>query len=166
MRLLLTRRRFTDRSTIGELFVDGNYACDTLEDQVRADPNLATPANEGKVYGETAIPALAYELALVKPHRAIWSPRGDGKLLKVLWRDAAGALGEVPGFTGIYLHAFNRPEESLGCIAPGRRTRGAPDWVGGSRVELAALMLRVDPALAAGEVVELVIEERRDEFSA
>lgn len=166
MRMRITRRWFTRRSTIGQLFVDDLRECDTLEDPVRRDPDSATPANEGKVYGETAIPALTYVLKLEKPHRDIWSPRNgkdlredDGKLLKLYWRDAASQLGEVPGFTGIYVHALNKPEESLGCIGVGQRDLAVPDWIGASRTALTALMAKVGPAFDAGEEVQLVIEE-------
>ncbi len=35
MNLLLLRNVFTDKSTIGDLLVDGNFFCYTLEDVVR-----------------------------------------------------------------------------------------------------------------------------------
>lgn len=151
MTLLIERFWYTSRSTIGQLYLNEadpaqTYQCDTLEDPVRADPNPATPANEAKVYGETAIPAGRYRLVLRKPDRDIWSPRNgrdlpetDGCLLHLL---------DVPGYTGIYLHAFNDPGESLGCIAPGTRDPGIPDWIGGSRAALTRLMRAVDEAAA------------------
>ena len=40
--------------TIGELSVNNNYVCDTLEDKVRVDGE--------KVYAETAIPTGTYTL--------------------------------------------------------------------------------------------------------
>jgi len=156
----IARRFFTRKSTIGEWFTDEVKHVDTLEDRVRIDPTPTTPANEGKVYGETAIPALTYELALEKPQRAIWSPRDDGKLLRLRWRDpATAALGEVPGFTGIFVHAANRPEDLLGCVATGTRDPAVPDWIGASRAALTVLMAQVAPPLERGEVVALAIEE-------
>ena len=57
MKLLLTRRWFTEQSTIGTLDVDGAFVCQTLEDRVRRDDPI-TVADEGqKVPGATAIPA-------------------------------------------------------------------------------------------------------------
>lgn len=150
---------------MGQLYIDDMFEVDTLEDRVRADPVPGTPANEAKVYGQTAIPALTYLLSFEKPQRTIWSPRNgtdlpedDERLLKLSWRDASGTIGEVPGFTGIFVHAFNSPDESLGCIGVGTRDPAVPDWIGASRAALTALMRVVGPAIEADEV-ELVIEE-------
>lgn len=166
MKTRIARRWFTRKSTTGEWFVDEFHECHTLEDRVRADPRSETPANEAKVYGETAIPPLIYWLALEKPERDLWSPRNgkdlpeaDGKLIRLYWRDPSGSLVEVPGFTGIYVHAFNRPEESLGCIGVGTRDPAVPDWIGASRAALVALMVKIAPVLEGGEEVTLVIEE-------
>ena len=165
MQCRIARRWFTHRSTSGQWFLDDRRACDTLEDRVRVDPAPGTPANEAKVYGETAIPALTYVLALARPHRMIWSPRNgrdlpedDETLIKLSWRTPGGQLAEVPGYTAIYVHAFNTPEETLGCIGVGQRDPAVPDWIGASRAALTALMRVVGPAIEAGEV-ELVIEE-------
>ena len=166
MTLRIARRWFTRKSTTGVWYCDDVRQCDTLEDRVRIDPRPETPANEGKVYGETAIPALTYVLALERPQRTIWSPRNgtdlpedDEKLIKLYWRGPDGSLGEVPGYTGIYVHAANRPEELLGCIATGTRDPAVPDWIGASRAALTALMAAIGPALEAGLEVHLTIEE-------
>ena len=166
MKLRVSRRWYTRRSTIGQWYCDNEWQCDTLEDRVRADSRPGTPSNEAKVYGETAIPALVYLLALEKPQRAIWSPRNgkdlpedDGKLIRLYWRDSVtGRVGEVPGYTGIFVHALNKPDESLGCIGAGRRDPIVPDWIGESRATLTALMKKVCPAIEAGET-RLEIEE-------
>lgn len=149
MRLRIARRWFTPKSTTGQWYVDELYQCDSLEDPVRADPDPTTPANEAKVYGETAIPAARYRVVLAKPARAIWSPRPDGQLPHLL---------DVPGYTGIFVHAFNAPKETLGCIGTGTREPGRPDWIGGSRTALTALVRKIDEGLRAGEVW-LEIEE-------
>lgn len=166
MKLRIARRWFTRRSTIGQWFIDDVRQCDTMEDPVRRDPDPATPENEAKVYGQTAIPALTYLLRLEKPKRDIWSPRNgrdlretDGTLLKLYWQDASGALVEVPGFTGIFVHALNEPGETLGCIGVGTRDPAVPDWIGASRSALTELMAKVCPALEAGEEATLEIEE-------
>ena len=96
MKLLLTRLRFTEQSTIGTLDVDGAFVCHTLEDRVRRDDPI-TVADEGqKVPGATAIPAGRYRVVLTVSDRAVrgslWSPRSDHKLPLLL---------DVPGFEGI-----------------------------------------------------------------
>ena len=59
MHLTLNRKVFNtegDRATIGELLIDGEFFCYTLEDEVRAD--------DTKVYGETAIPNGEYTVEI------------------------------------------------------------------------------------------------------
>jgi hypothetical protein len=58
MKLLLRRIALRDTYTIGHLYINGVYFCDTLEDKVR---NLD---DESKVYGETAIPYGTYNVVI------------------------------------------------------------------------------------------------------
>ena len=82
--------------TIGRLALDGKYFCDTLEDRVRT--------NGEKVRGQTAIPAGNYEVILN------WSPRFKRVLPMVL---------DVPGFSGVRIHAGNCAEDTEGCVLVG-----------------------------------------------
>jgi hypothetical protein len=143
VRLLIARRWFTAKSTSGNLYVDELRQCDVLEDRVRRDPDPSTPENEAKVSGETAIPAGRYQFVLQMPQRVIWSPRPDGKLPLLL---------DVPGFNGIFLHALNAPKNTLGCIGVGTREPSKPDWIGGSRVALTALLPKLEEGLRAGDL--------------
>ena len=56
MKLKLERLYLKPDYTIGKLYIDGKYFCDTLEDQVR------DLAKERKIPGRTAIPAGVYEV--------------------------------------------------------------------------------------------------------
>lgn len=96
MRLEVIRHAFKPTYTIGKLYIDGKYFCDTLEDVVRKGP---------KVMHETAIPAGTYEVILNM------SPR----FKKVLPR-----LLNVPGFDGILIHAGNTSKDTSGCILVGQ----------------------------------------------
>jgi hypothetical protein len=58
MQIKVVRKEFTEKSTIGELFIDNNFFCYTLEDKVRAE-------TEAKVYGQTAIPKGKYEVIVL-----------------------------------------------------------------------------------------------------
>ncbi|RNC65802.1 DUF5675 family protein [Proteiniphilum sp. X52] len=98
MKLRLERFFFGDKYTVGRLFIDDKYFCDTLEDRVR------DLASEEKVYGETAIPAGTYEV------RVTWSPKFKRNL---------PLLMGVPHFTGIRIHRGNYPKDTLGCILVG-----------------------------------------------
>lgn len=134
-RLTATVRResFADRWTLGSLYLGDLFECFTLEDRVREDPDPSTPANEAKVYGETAIPAGRYRMVLTRsPRLGIVTPE----------------LLEVPGFLGIRIHVANRPEEVLGCIAVGMgRSAG---FVSQSHLAFNALMQKLTPRHAAG----------------
>ena len=104
MELLLKRLYLKPDYTIGRLFVDDVYLCDTLEDRVR------DLEHEPKIPGKTAIPAGRYEIVVnYSPHFGRELPRLMG----------------VPGFEGILIHRGNTPEDTSGCILPGEnRTRG------------------------------------------
>ena len=104
MRLILKRLYLKTDYTIGKLYMDGKYFCDTLEDQVR------DLTKEKKIPGKTAIPAGTYEIVVNV------SPRFKRKLPRLL---------DVPGFDGILIHRGNTAEDTAGCILVGEnRERG------------------------------------------
>ncbi len=104
MRLKLIRLHKKTGYTIGALYIDGKYFCDTLEDRVR------DLEKEKKVPGETAIPAGTYRVVVNV------SPRFKRRLPRLL---------DVPGFDGILIHRGNTPEDTAGCILVGEnRERG------------------------------------------
>lgn len=98
MKLKLTRLFLRDTYTIGKLYIDGQYFCDTLEDKVR------DLSREKKIPGQTAIPAGEYEIVVNV------SPRFKRKLPRLL---------DVPGFDGILIHRGNTSEDTAGCILVG-----------------------------------------------
>lgn len=87
--------------TVGGLFVDGKFFCNTLEDTVR------DLSNEKKVYGKTAIPYGEYKVVYN------WSPKFGRNLPRLL---------NVPAFEGILIHPGNTADDSAGCILVGRNT--------------------------------------------
>lgn len=106
MKLRLLRRFKGEDYTIGTLFINGEYFCDTLEDKVRdynKDGDLED-AGETKVFGETAIPYGLYKVRLTM------SPKFKRLLPIVL---------NVRHFTGIRIHRGNKAKDSHGCILPG-----------------------------------------------
>lgn len=91
--------------TIGKLYVDGKYFCDTIEDKVRdLNKNGVFDGNEKKVYGETAIPYGSYQV--IVNH----SPKFKRELPRLL---------NVPSFDGILIHRGNTASDSAGCIIVG-----------------------------------------------
>lgn len=103
MKLKLQRIALRDKYTIGRLSIDGEYFCDTLEDKVR---DLGK-RGEGKVPGETAIPAGIYKIIVN------YSPKFD-KLLPRL-------IG-VPFFIGILIHGGASHYHTSGCVLVGKNT--------------------------------------------
>lgn len=102
MRLKLERKYLKETYTIGNLYIDGKFFCNTVEDKVRdlnKDGDLLDPG-ETKVYGETAIPYGTYEVEVT------YSPkfRRDLPLIK-----------NVPHFEGIRIHRGNWATDSHGC---------------------------------------------------
>lgn len=96
MKLKLYRKFLGNKYTIGKLFVNDEYICDTLEDVVRS---------EGiKVYGETAIPCGVYEIVLTM------SPR---------FKKVLPLLLNVPHFEGVRIHTGNTEKDTEGCILVG-----------------------------------------------
>lgn len=98
MELRLERIFKGESYTIGKLYVDDIYYCDTLEDKVR---NLPT---EKKVMHETAIPAGKYEVIVNL------SPKFKRELPRLL---------NVPFFDGILIHRGNTARDTSGCILVG-----------------------------------------------
>ena len=105
MKLTLKRIALRSTYTIGRLYVDGNYFCDTLEDTVR-DLNKDGKFDNGekKVYAKTAIPYGTYEI------KWTYSPR---------FKKYTPQLMNVPSFDGIRIHAGNTSADTEGCILLG-----------------------------------------------
>jgi len=107
MKLLLKRTTRTNKSTIGELFIDGKFECYTLEDVER----------EVKVYGKTAIPKGTYKVII--------NPSNRFKRLLPL-------LLKVPNFEGVRIHPGNTAENTEGCILLGQTK--SVDFIGKSKL--------------------------------
>ena len=105
MKLTLKRIALRPTYTIGRLYVDGNYFCDTLEDTVR-DLNKDGKFDNGekKVYAKTAIPYGTYEI------KWTYSPR---------FKKYTPQLMNVPSFEGIRIHAGNTSADTEGCLLLG-----------------------------------------------
>lgn len=139
MKLVLKRTDLTDKSTIGELFLDGEFVCYTLEDKVREDENKNV--SEWKIKGETAIPRGSYKLA--------WTMSNRFKEYMLL-------LKGVPGFSGIRIHAGNWAHNTEGCILVG--TGKSTDMITSSRDALRKLEALLVPLVNSMEGLTLEIE--------
>lgn len=108
IQLKLVRDTFTDNCTLGKMYVNGTYFCETLEDKDRG-LNQSLPLEENvrlKVKGETCIPYGKYKgIVNVSPSKKRALPR----------------LLDVPAFQGILIHKGNTNADSLGCLLVGRK---------------------------------------------
>lgn len=115
---LKLRRIYTNNSyTIGKLYLDEEYFCDTLED---ADRGLSQNMKESdiksmKIYGKTAIPKGVYNINMNTV-----SPKFKDRNWAKPWKGKIPRLENVPGFEGVLIHPGNTPEDTLGCILVGR----------------------------------------------
>lgn len=136
MEISLHRRWFTDKSTIGELSVDGLFECYTCEDAVR----------DVKIKGITAIPYGRYKIIVTKSERFSKMAGHDVYLPLLL---------NIPDYEGVRIHTGNKPEDTEGCLLPG--TIKGTDSVGNSRTAFIKLNEKINNALKSGEDVWITI---------
>lgn len=106
MKLELKRIALRDTYTIGKLYIDGEYFCDTIEDKVRdLNKNGVFDNGEIKIKGKTAIPYGKYEVVWA------YSPR---------FKRYTPRLLNVDSFSGVLIHAGNTANDSEGCILLGQ----------------------------------------------
>lgn len=105
IKLLLKRIARKPGYTIGKLFVDGVYFCDTLEDTDRLDKGMSPDEIKAKkIPGQTAIPEGTYKVIVnISP-----------KFKRLLPR-----LINVPGYEGVLIHRGNTAADTAGCILVG-----------------------------------------------
>ena len=109
MKLELYRKYLKDGYSIGLLYINGKFICNTLED---TDRGLKSGMSEAaiaavKVKGKTAIPTGVYSVQIT------YSPR---------FKKAMPILCNVRGFSGIRIHSGNTSEDTEGCILCGMNT--------------------------------------------
>ena len=117
LQMKLDRRYKCNGYTIGHLYVDGRFFCDTLED---ADRGLADTMTEAEIKSKklksiTAIPTGVYYVTVGTKSAKF----GD----KPFYRQTCGGklprLLGVKGFDGILIHCGNTAKDTDGCILVG-----------------------------------------------
>lgn len=127
MKMKLRRTFKGTEYTIGKLYLNDEYFCDTLEDVVR-------PAGR-KIAGKTAIPAGEYKVVLTESKRF-------KKLLPLLIN--------VPNFTGVRIHSGNTHHDTEGCILVGENK------VKGRVINSRATMNRLMARLTGDDTIEIL----------
>ncbi len=127
MNIKLIRETFTDRSTIGSLYIDDVFECYTLEDVIRP-PRIKIP-------GATAIPYGSYEIIID------YSNRFARNMPHVL---------NVPMFEGIRIHSGNTSSDTEGCILLG--TLKNTDCIYNSKLAFIKFYRKLEEGLKHGKV--------------
>jgi hypothetical protein len=117
--------------TIGRLFIEGSYFCDTLEDSIK----------KIKIPGKTAIPKGRYRVIMSDSFK---------------YNKRMPELLDVPNFSGIRIHAGNTAEDTQGCILVGKNT--IKGKLTNSRATRDALYGRIELYLASGNIIYITIE--------
>lgn len=136
MKLTLKRIALKPKYTIGKLYIDDKYFCDTLEDTVR-DLNKDGKFDNGekKIKGKTAIPYGMYEI------KWTYSPR---------FKKYTPQLMNVPSFEGIRIHAGNSSKDTEGCLLLGENKKVG--MVLNSKATIAKFCPIIKDACAKGKV--------------
>ena len=122
--------------TIGELSVNNNYVCDTLEDKVRVDGE--------KVYAETAIPTGAYTLVLSYSNR---------------FKKVMPEILNVPNFSGIRIHCGNSSKDTEGCLLVGKWDGKTENWISDSKNSYNKLYPLLEEAFNKKENITITIKD-------
>lgn len=141
MKLQLNRTYFSSEYTIGKLYIDGVYYCDTLEDTNRdINRNGRFDVGEKKIPGTTCIPFGEYKVTVNV------SPRFGRELPR---------LQNVPEFEGVLIHRGNYAKDTSGCILVGKNT--IKGMVTSSTKYEVELTKKIKEAIDRGETVTIKI---------
>lgn len=106
MILTLDRKYKLPTYTIGKLYIDGEYFCNTLEDKDRGltDNMAVSEISKIKIKKETAIPTGTYKVTITYSNR---------------FKKNMPLINDVKGFEGIRIHSGNTDKDTEGCILVG-----------------------------------------------
>lgn len=102
-----------------------------------------------KVYGVTAIPSGRYQV------RLSYSQKFGAKDGYSWCNGMLPEVMDVPGYSGVRIHAGNSAKDSLGCLLPGKNDK--PGWVSNSMQTVKLMYNHIKEALKDGDKVWLVI---------
>ena len=154
LELLLDRKYKNETYTIGNLYVAGEWFCNSMEDKDRGLKSSMSleEINKIKVYAETAIPAGRYKVTM-----DVVSPKYN----RVKWyKDNFGGrmprLENVKGFSGVLIHPGTTAVDSAGCIIVGLNKKKGN--VLESRVTFTKLWKILEQARKAGKTIYLTVK--------
>ena len=142
LNLKLERKWKKEKYTIGNLFINGVFFSNVLEDKVRGLRQDMTPEEiqKIKIHGQTAIPSGRYEIRVT---------------LSARFRRQLPILLNVPGYAGVRIHPGNNDANTEGCLLPGKNDRVGQ--VSNSRATMAALQKQIEEAIYQNSKVYIEI---------
>lgn len=143
MELTLDRKWCKDSYSIGKLYIDGQFFCNTCEDRDRGlnDTMTVDEIKKIKVYGETAIPKGTYTVTITYSNK---------------YKKMMPLINNVKGYDGIRIHSGNTAKDSLGCILVGENKEVGK--VLNSRATYDKLYARLKAASDKGEKITITIK--------
>lgn len=153
MKLLVNRHFKGENYTIGKLYIDGEYFCDTCEDIDRGlKQNMSIDEiKEKKIMHQTAIPHGLYKVTL-----DVQSPKYSQRKQYDFCKGYLPRLIDVPGFEGVLIHIGNKAGDSSGCILVGEnKVKGQ---VVNSTITFKKLYDKLKEASDEGETIEIEIK--------
>ena len=119
MELLLVRKYKGIDYTVGDLYIDGEFFSNTLEDTDRGLKNTMSleEIKKIKVNNETAIPTGTYKIDM-----STYSPRFGKKSWAQPYGGFIPRLVNVPGYLGVLIHPGNTNKDTSGCILIGKNS--------------------------------------------
>jgi len=153
----ITVKRIAKRAsyTIGRMYINGIYFCDTCEDTDRGLTQYMSLAEikRKKIYSRTAIPTGTYNVTMniVSPRfskRDFYKKNCDGGRVP--------RLLNVPGFDGVLIHVGNSAADSNGCLLVGKNSQVGK--VLNSTNTFLALYKKLKEASLKGEKITITIQ--------
>lgn len=156
MLIKLLRTYCSNKYTIGHLYINGVYFCDTIED---VDRNLDKSMSLSeilkiKVKHQTAIPTGTYTIAM-----GVKSPKYSTKEKYKFTEGRMPRLIGVPGFDGILIHPGTTQEDSSGCLIVGENK--AVGKVLNSFATFTALWKQLNKAYLKKEKITIEITKKK-----
>lgn len=120
MEIKVDRKWKKEKYTIGRLYINGEFICNTIED---TDRGLTQSMSEEeikskKIYGKTAIPSGRYKILM-----NVVSPKFSQKEFYMnVCKGKVPRLKGIKGFSGVLIHSAATADNVEGCIGVGFNT--------------------------------------------
>jgi len=149
MELTIKRIAKKNKYTIGRLYVNGEYYCDTLEDTDRGlCQNMSLQElKRMKIQGKTAIPYGTYSVTL-----GVISLKFSQRKQYAFCKGYLPRLLNVPAYEGVLIHIGNDENDTEGCILVGENKKV------GKVINSTATFTKLYGILKTADTIRLTIE--------